>query len=400
MRATLVFLLAVAFSCLASPLSISADKPSYVKGETISITGAGESGPVEITITNGPREIYRATASSTGSFSAAYQIKNLDPKGNWEITASKGNERKSTPISVKPTREGAFYKVVFTSPPYEGIGYARTETIPIAISVLDAGKPVLGADVKVFAGTSELSVAETSPGVYQGDFEIPSDSKIGSIEIYAVAELKSGGKSFGGESENPLKIEIKEVPIQVEFISPSIGSYKIGETIQVQVKISYPTGKMIQDPSISAKANELPISFEKNDGVYASVYKVRENDPGVVAFSVQVFDSAGNTGSAYRNVEVKGIAVQAVTDYYWYLVVGALLLLAILAYAIKTFLSRSSLEKLEKERDDIIAMEKGLQEDYIKKGTIDRETFQKRMVSFETKLTDLDERIKRKKGQK
>ncbi len=400
MRGTVVFLLILVFSCSAMSLSISTDRSSYVKGDSIIITGSSTGGPIVISILNGPRGIYQTTVQSSGPFSASYRINAIDPKGAWEIIASQGNEKKSISISVKPTREGAFYRVVFTSPPYEEIEYARTETVPLSISVLDAGKPVVGANLRVFTGASELRVIETSPGVYQGDYEIPFNAKIGASEIYAIAEKAEGEKSFGGESEGPLKIEVKEAPLQIEFVSPTSGPYKVGETIPIQVKISYSTGKPVQDPSISMKANELLLPLESNGDVYSSTYQVRENDSGILALSVKASDPAGNSGSAYKNIEVKGIAVQAVTDYYWYLVIGGILLLAVLAFVAKNFLSRSSLEKLEREREDILAMEKGLQEDYIKKGTIDRETFQKRMTSYETMLTDLDEKIKRKKGKK
>ncbi len=400
MRAACVFLLLSVLLPVVFSFSVSTDKTSYLKGEELCITCSGTPGPVNIVISNGPRLITTAEClpvQPNDHCAVSYRTKALDPKGAWTITASKAEEKKSTSISVSPTREDAFYLVRFTSPPHEGAAYLRTETIQVSATVLDAGKPVSGATVRAFAGPKEFQLAETSPGVYARDYELPFDAAVGGTDIYLVAEKNSSGESFGGE--NSLKIEVKQVPIQVEFLTPGEGSYKLGETIPVQAKVSYSTGKSVESPSMSIKANELPLQILRNGDVYSAEYKTRQNDSGgVLTFLAEVSDSAGNSGSAFTNVEVKGIGEQAVTDYYWYLVLGGILLLVVAAFTVKTFLSRSSLEKLEKEREDLLAMEKGLQEDYIKKGTIDRETFQKRMAVYEAKLTDLEERIKRMKG--
>jgi len=398
MRALHVFLFFALLPALVLSSQPTADKTSYAKGDVMHISGGAQPGElVELYIANGPRVLYRdkIIASSSG-FSADYPISSLDPKGTWRITISSKAGNSSLNAIVSPTREGAYYLVKFTSPPYESVEYARTDSVLFSVSVFDSKKPVSGARIRAWAGDKQFTLSEGSPGVYQGEHEIPFDSKIGSMEIYIVAEkIGEGNSSFGGEGS--INIEVKEVPIQVEFISPTIAAYKVGDSIPVQVRATYSSGKPVVNPKVLAQANDLEFSLSKNGDFFSGEYKTRENDSGVLKLFVSVEDSAQNAGFASQNVDVKGFTTQAIADYYWYLIIGGAVLLALILFAAKTFLARSSLEKLENERGEILALEKGLQEDYIKNGTIDRETFEKRSAAYESRISELEAKISKMK---
>lgn len=405
MRATLALLFLSMLSVLAFPFSLSTDKTEYLKGETIKITGTAQPGElVSLSISSGPRGMYKdSVIASNGSFQASYPLAFSDPKGNWDVKASAGSGSSNARITVSPTREGAYYLVRFTSPAYENFEFSRSESVIVSVSVFDSGNPVSGASVKAWAGDHPFALAETASGVYQGDYEIPPDSKTGSMDIYVVVEKKSGGSQFGGE--NSLKIQVKEVPIQIEFISPTAGSYKMGETIPVKFRLSYSTGKSVVDPMVTVMANDAQLQLSVDGDVFSGNYNVSDQDAnilksGTVRISVDATDSGGNKGSAYKVIEVKGLTTQAVTEYYWYLIIGGFILIAIIAIAIRWFMARSALERLEKERGELVALEKGLQEEYIKKGSIDRQNYERRMADYESRLSELDRKIRKEKDKK
>ncbi|MFH1447504.1 MAG: hypothetical protein ABIG39_01460 [Candidatus Micrarchaeota archaeon] len=400
MKILYLLLCAALLPTIAFTISVTCDKESYTKGESIHISGkAVEDGVVEVTIFNGPRRIYVESMDiKNNTFSTTYAIRHLDPQGEWNIVASAPSGKSRQTVDVSPTPEGAYYLVKFTSPPYQNVRYLRTDTLSISVSVLDSGKVVSGAKTNAWVGENSFGLTETSSGTYQGEYIIPNDLDLGPLDIYVIVEKSISDASYGGEKS--LQVDLVAVPIHVEFISPGINAYQVGEKIPIEISLTYPTGRLVTNSTIVAKANEQEFLIYGEGNVFSGEYEVREEDTGILKIAIDVRDSGGNKGYGYRNIEIRGVTQQAFIDYYGYLVAGAVLLLLLAIIGIKRFMASSSLEKLEKERENIVAREKALQQDYIKEGSIDRDSFERRTAEYESKISELDEKIKRMKQTK
>ncbi len=387
---TLLFLLLTCSTLFA--LTLEVDKKVYMKGETINITGNSEADQsVMVSIDNGDRNIYSKQVQG-GDFLLEYDVSPLDPQGVWHITASTDIGMETATIAVRPSQEGAYYLVRFTSPPYEGVKYLRTDTLPISVSVTDSSKPLSGAKAVAWIGKKRIELRETSDGNYRGDYIIPTDEELGFMELYAIVEKVSEGISYGGEKST--RVHISQVSINVEFLSPTTTTYKNGETVSVEANITYSTGVRVTESVINADANGAVFQMAKNGDIYTGKYRIREEDQGILRISLNVQDNAGNKGYAYKNLEIKGYTEQAIAEYYWYIAVLAVVIIAVMIFLVRKYMRGSNLTNLRKEKEDLIAMEKALQEDYIKKGLMDRGSFEKRMSVYESRIAEIDEKIK------
>ncbi|MCX6778447.1 MAG: hypothetical protein NT157_06230 [Candidatus Micrarchaeota archaeon] len=395
--ANFLVLLLLASACFA--LEISTGKNAYTKGETLIVSGTNATEPVSIVITNDCRLLFSETvATNGGNFSKNFTITFLEPKGGWLINASSGGESAGASVTVTSPREASYYLVKLTSPP-EGVAFERTEKMPISAYITDSGKPLKDAKVKAWVGCAPVLLAETGPGVYEYEYQLPVDGKAGDTQLYVTAEEGKTAK-FGGE--NGVVFKVEKAAINVVFLSPTADAYNVGENIPIEVALNYPNGEAVEGANVSIKVGgaQVPVGLQAS-GAYRADYLVGAKDQGTLIISAEADDPYGNSGSASHDpISVGGWFEWFIWANMHYIIIGAVIIIASAAYVSIRARNQINEDALERKKIEITEMEKQLQTDYIKKGLLDRGTYERRMTEYEAQLTEIENRLKRGRRKK
>jgi hypothetical protein len=380
------------FLCSASGLTVSADKGEYLKGETIIVSGECDA-DVEVRMLSAKRMVFEGNAECRDhAFELSYEIAFSDPAGAWNIAVSSGDRDETERVIVKPVRESQFFIITFLSPSREI--YARGEDLNMSVRVTDAGEEVESASVFTWGALGEkMELAYLGEGIYFLHYSIPPDAPTGQWNVVVTAEKNAGERTFGGENSKILSIEKALIPIA--FAKPAVKSVQAGETLEIEVKATYPNGSLLRSPSAALSFDGRTCEMhDNNNGFFACSLEVEAAQAGVRQILVEISDEFGNTGKSGMDITV---GIGAASVLLGILPAAVVLLAAAFAawfFALPRMRQKRESRFLGKEGKELEAKIRKLQEDYFEKGSVGKEEYRRRIAGLEAELEEVKKKLK------
>lgn len=384
-------------------LDLTLDKENYNKGELVQIWCAvvdSENNPV----INGTAEIQlscqnwnqkRTIQIVGGVVNYNYAISYGNPGGSWAITVTaednlgnSGTAAENITVII-PTH--VYYTVQFSSP-VSGLGYTRGENVEISVDVSGGGVAVENAEVFVNSPTGEnIALVGTNPGTYSVVYTIKWDDPLDNWCISAEAKKTVGSEFKAGGSWIP--IQIKPAAINVVLLSPTQRTFKVEESTEVKVQVSYPDGTAIENLSVNTltpRGENLPLVYEEN-GIYGAACSFSSEDAGSWFLEVVVTDPSGNSGSRATIIDiVQPSAVETIFSKYWWAFLSAVIAAGVASvYLSKRMRADIRMERIKREMAELEKLEKDAVVRYFKEGAISRSAFDVLIKKFERRRAEL-----------
>jgi len=384
----LIFFLSVILCTTASALEF--DKDSYVKGETIWITGKcipGEENRINAAFRNSI--IFdQNTECVQGNFSFSYKTKVVDPSGSWNVIARPQNDSGKTEVLLSAS--SAYYKITFLSPSNGEL--KRGQSVPISVMVDDEGTAVNDANVYVFDFEGKRTLMENrGNGIYSFSSQMPFDGPLGEWDIIVVAE-KEKNITLGGERK--LLIQIIGAPIVIDIENPQEGWHMQNNRIQIRGEVSYENGTLIPPDKIKSMeiyANEEKISDNSGKNTFTASYDAKSEGTHTLRFVVE--DEAGNNAEKSIDVYVT-CPLQCTFEKNFPIAILGLAFVALVVFvAHKTVLSGRKLANAKSEKERMHRGMERLQKDYFNK-KIGSQEYKEAMAEYREKLLYAEQIIK------
>ncbi len=334
---------------------------------------------------------------NTNSYNYSLQTNLLDREGKWTIIVSardrygnSGSVNKTIVVERPPI--GTYYVVDLLSPAYSKV--KRGDSVEIVAEVSHNEEKVSNCTVYFFDPFgNKVVMNEAGDGTYRYVYHIPDNAPVGDWELTVYAEGDYKGTYYK-------KIEIEEAELIIEVEGLDKQSYKVGDSMKIRVKATYPDGESVDLDHIDIKVNNDTVRLNNvGSGVYEATYVVQEE--GNLNLEVLVLDQYMNQGTESLSVSVEGKSFMYYVRKYPYLFgVAAISIIGSIGYGYYRFSLLNSIEYLKGERSKIMASIKKLQEDYYKKGIISEDLYEDKIVRLESRLKVIESRIKGRRGKK
>ena len=412
-----------------SELRINASlNEKYFKGQNIEISGfmydfngtPPEKVNATISASHGEGLIFKkdVSISQNGFFQYIFPISFGEPEGIWDITievkdkdGNEGNLSLKTNI-VTPTGV-AFYTVTFLSPLADG-EFKRGSIVPITVEIKDGEKPIENASVDFRTPKAEIAgLREVAPGTYTAEYNIKQDDPLGKwyIAVQAVKTVNNITKAGGTK----IPIVIWPAAINLALIEPKKTDFFTGLQTEIKAELSYSDGTKIEKAEVFATiGNETIKLIETGFGEYSAFYLFTEKDAKAASLQLSASDIYGNSVA----LTPKAIEVEQIGKYelklrlfyynilarYWYLFILSVILVILITWPLwhRAYLKRS-LKKIIENETRVIEMEKDIQRKYFKHHSITREDYDKLMLKYRERASDLKEKrllLSKKLGRK
>lgn len=342
-----------------------------------------------------------------GRFDDSYLISFAEPDGQWSINilaADKdANEGKANYVKKVSTPSGvAFYAVTFLSP-LKNAEFKRGSIVPITVEIKDEGKPVEKANPDFRNPKAEITaLREIAPGTYTAEYKIGWDDPPGNWYIAVQAVKTTNNITKAGGTKIP--VMIRPAAMNLVLIRPATADFFTGLKTEIKAELNYPDGTKIEKADVFAVIGDQTIKLaETGSGEYSAFYLFTEKDVEAASLQLIASDIYGNS----ITLTPKAIEVKQISKYelilrlfyynilarYWYLfVLGALLVtLATKPLWYSAYLKRSLKRAVENEKR-AVAMEKDTQVKYFKQHSIPREDYDKLMMKYRERASDLKEK--------
>ncbi len=404
-------------------ININTVKKAYFKGERIIIDGNltyFDKKPlvnhtVGITISSKDFLINKTVKSDfNGIFSDSYLISFAEPDGEWQIAVRAedkgGNEGKIVfPANVSTPEGTAFYTVTFLSP-LKNAEFKRGEIIPITVEIKEEGNPLANATVDFRTPNAEIiKLNEIFPGTYITEYKLLQNDPLGLWNVPVQAVKKTGDVTRAGG--NKIRIMIRPATINAALLSPTKANFFAGEKIKIEVKLAYDDGTPIENIKPMVKIGNTTVELsEKKPGIYFGSYLFTNIDTNVNSFELSSTDVYGNLiilpkkAITVRQIGIIELQIRLfyynVIIQYWYLF--SLGLIVVLFYTRMTWHNKYIQIRLDKTIENAkrtLEMEKETQRKYFEHHAITREDYDKLMLKYRERMSDLREKqLKLKKS--
>lgn len=390
-------------------LTLTTDKENYVKGGQIHVSGTayGDNGttPVscEATLIFSCDEWERGAVIliDNGVYTYDYAISFGDPHGTWNITLQVGDNTVSDNIGVGLPTDTVYYTVEIWSPP-EGYPYTRGVEVRISVSVTEAGTPVENAAVSCRSseGDNLSPFIENSPGGYSLGYTLGWDEPLGKWCISVEAKKIVSNKLKAGGSYTT--VEIKPAVINLDILRPSTHKFVRGETVDIEVRTSYPTGTLPENAVVTVTlpdGENMALTKGENDTYVGSYEITSENVTGWI-MQITATDPYGNLGTSSFTISVA--PPEGSSPLLLILLVVAISLAAGVAASFIALRKKRAgrLESIREEKREIRRAQEDIAVRYFKKGEIPRETYDKLMGELERRFTELEKEETIQKGER
>lgn len=390
-------------------LTLVTEEENYVKGEEIHVSGTayGDNGatPIscEATLIFSYNEWERraAISVSNGTYTYDYAISFGDPDGTWDVTLQVEDETVSDNVSVGLPADTVYYTVVISSPP-EGHSYLRGAEVRISVNVTEAGVPVENAVVSCRSskGDNLSPLTENSPGRYSLSYILGWDEPLGKWSISVEAKKITDDKLKAGGSYTT--IEIEPAVIDLEILRPTAHNFVRGETVDIEVRASYPNEATPENVVVTAtlpNGENMSLTQGENDTYVGSYDITSENITGWI-MRITATDSYGNSGDTSFTLSVT--PPEGSPPFLLILVVVAIFVAVGITSSFIALRKRRAgrLRSIKEEKKDIQKAQTDAAVQYFKKGEISRETYDKLMHELERKLTELEKEESILKGER
>jgi len=408
-------------------INVSLNK-TYFKGQNLEISGF-------IHDFNGtPQENVSATISAShegvlifkkgvsiyksGFFQYILPISFGEPDGIWDIKievmdkdGNEGNLNLKTNV-LTPTGV-AYYTVTFLSPLANG-EFKRGSIVPLTVEIKEGEKLIENMSVDFINPRAEItSLQEVAPGTYTAEYKLKLDDPLGKwyIAVQAVKTINNITKAGGTK----IPVVIWPATLNLALVEPKKTDFFTGLQTEIKVELSYSDGTKTEKADVfAAIGNETIQLIETGLGEYSAFYVFTEKD--VKAASLQL-----SASDIYRNsvaLSPKAIEVEQIGKYelklrlfyynilarYWYLFILGVILVILITEPLwhRTYLKRSLKMAIENEKR-VIEIEKDIQRKYFKHHSITREDYDKLMLKYRERTSDLKEKrllLSKKLGRK
>ena len=375
---------------------------NYTKGERIHISGNITTNPlnnsdfydgVTITLSNDSWQRYVTISLQNNTYDYYYNISYGDPEGIWNLSAqaidSHGNILVSyKEINVTLPSDTMRYKVVWYSPPDNSI-YQRGSSVNISVFITEDGTGVKNAFTNcIFPTMVKINLTEIKQGYYWKDYKLPWDSEIG-IWVLSLESKNDSGDSVKAGGNN-ISIEIKPATIKLDLVEPAIDEYKIGDTIEIKVNLSYSDSTIVEDANVTAEIlNETLNLVEKGNGTYSIDYKINEINKGSFIIGITASDPYGNNNTCYKVIQI--IYVQSSESSFITIIIAVFILVVVVfaLYLLKKrfYLLRS--KDIQAEIKEIKKLQNETATKYYKDGSISRTSYDLLRKEHEERLAEL-----------
>ncbi len=383
------------------------DKNTYTLGDLIEVNGFIRRGdlavraPFDFNIAFGGNSLFdwNSLSYEDGSYDVKFQTTTISPTGEWILSLYAEDEFENKGIFSKKIG-------VFESKPFSALSISlveplkesveRGDQIKFTVNVLDEySEFVKNAVIDLVTPSGETVRLERGAGLFYTEiYSVPWNAPAGeqAFEVKAFKKtdysVQRGQESFG--------VEIKPAQINLELLNPKSVEFAAGETIDFQVRLTYPSGRLVTEPVVNALVNQKPVSLiAVEKGIYATSYPVSPLDSGRLIFSISVEDQFANAGTEEYELYVSGISW-----LYWVKAfpstIGFFLFAFFLAVVI-VFLIRArgkSISSLRKRKRELEALRRDTQNRYYKLNVINRETYNKLRGKHDTELEGVNQEIK------
>ena len=342
-----------------------------------------------------------------GKFKDSYLISFAEPDGVWNITETaldedenEGSAKLSTTVY---TPQGfAYYTVTFLSP-LKDAEYKRGGTVPISVEVREEGNPVENATVDFRNPKAEIiTLKEVIPGTYAAEYKLNPDDFIGRwhIPVQAVKSQRGTIKAGG----NKVTVNIRPAALNLDLITPTTTKFFAGLKEEIKAELKYPDGTRVENADITATIGNEKIQLtESKPGVYSAPYLFTEKNAGISTLELSASDIYGNS----ITTPPKAINVEKIGKYelklrlfyynvllrYWYLgVLGIIFIVIVISPFWHRAHLKAGIKKTTDEEKRVLDMQKDLQLKYFKHHSISRGDYDKLMLNYRERSSDLKER--------
>lgn len=358
--------------------------------------GVPVSAGIDINIVSGSALIFDSNtrSSAQGEFSGSYHSTTIDPEGAWQIWAHASDDMNNSGFAKIDINIGKYEMTSFLGIELLTVfagRYERGEKIKVAARVLDGiGEALGGAVVKLLSPSGAVMALEETAsreysGIYTLDWAEPTGTQ--KFEVSAIKDvfgkIQSGKGSFN--------IEIGKAGINAEILNPETASYKVGDELKFSVRLTYPSGELVEKPVIDAKINGKKIEMQAaGKGVYSASHIISIDEQGGLLFSLSANDGYGNDASKSLYIGIRGISLMyyiraspVSVALFFFAALIALMMLSVALWRI------GSLAYYARRGKELLAIKADAQTKYFKKGIISRETYDKLREEYEPKIEEI-----------
>jgi hypothetical protein len=346
----------------------------------------------------------KSVTSSSGIYSPNYRTSLLEPSGKWTFTVSGTDDFNNTAFAsrqVDVLKPGKHSFLVFEMLSPSDITFVRGKTVPMKIVLRDTfGSTIQGAFIQLFTPAGELILldentdANAVPGIYFKDFNLGFNEPAGGQKFKLEASKTQDLIELVGEKF--VDLEIEPAPLDVEVLKPESFFFQAGDTLLVEIFVTYLEGVRVSGADVNLLLNSSPIEFkEVEPGVYQGTTVLTSDDVGRFTLDLNAADIYGNLGTADFEFEVSGMSLIRQLQ-----VMSPVIILLLIALGIASFFAwqfyyrKASLASLRKEKKKVMALEKDLQKKYFEQNLLSRKEFNRTMEEYEDKLDKINNRMK------
>ncbi len=356
--------------------------------------------------------------AKNGFFQYIFPISFGEPEGIWdikiEVRDKDGNEGNSDLKTTVVTPKGvSFYTVTFLSPLENG-EFKRGSIVPLTVEIKEGEKPIENMSVDFRTPKADIiSLQEVAPGTYTAEYKIKQDEPLGKwyIAVQAVKTINNITKAGGTK----IPIVIWPAALNLALVEPKKTDFFTGLQTEIKAELSYSDGTKIEKADVFATIGSETIKLiETGLGEYSALYVFTEKDVKAASLQLSATDIYGNSVA----LTPKAIEVEQIGKYelklrlfyyhilarYWYLFIFGIILIILITEPLwhRAYLKRSLKRAIEHEKR-VLEMEQDIQRKYFKHHSITREDYDKLMLKYQERASDLKEKrlmLSKKLGRK
>ncbi|MFH1448416.1 MAG: hypothetical protein ABIG39_06130 [Candidatus Micrarchaeota archaeon] len=359
--------------------------------------GARGYGVLEMYSPSGALAYSENTSFERGEVSFSYHTTLVDEVGTWDVGLSIVDEFENSgewngTFELHDVEPGSFLTLEHLGPKVGA--YVRGTTVSVTVRVTKEGNPVSGADVTFFTpGGNGLWMKEVGKGVYGSPYTIKWGDGVGVWRITTQASEETDSERIGGTTFADVSITPAELDITI--LNPNRGEFAIGETLGILTRIEYPNGELANasKSKVTIGGRDIPMT-EVSVGMYRVYYRIEEGSADELVFSVDAEDMYANTASKRFVVRVTGTSMMYYVEQYMY--IGVFILIAGIVWGwifVKQSRRQSGKGQLLKRKMELLALQKKLQERYLKEGSVNRKTFYEMTNEYGSELEEIDRKL-------
>jgi uncharacterized membrane protein len=197
-------------------------------------------------------------------------------------------------------------------------------------------------------------------------------------------------------------IEIKPAVIDLDILRPTAHKFVRGETVDIEVRASYPTGALLENAVVTVTlpdGENMFLTKGENDTYVGSYEITSENLTGWI-MQVTALDLYGNLGTSSFGISIAPREGSSPLLLVLFVVIVALAA-GITSSLIALRKRRAGrLKSIREEKKEIRRAQAEIAVRYFKKGEIPRETYDKLMRELERRFTELEKEETIRKGEK